>query len=794
MRARRPRFTETVVMAICVWGLALVCLTAPALAAPPTVEGQSFSNVGSSSATLSGTINAGGDLTSYRFEYGTSSSYGSTTPLTSAGSGSEGVSVLAQVEGLQPDTLYHLRVVAMNEDGVVQGDDLTLSTFPANSPGLPDGRGYEMVSPVVGQNANVYPPPSRVSGGIESSLPFRASDLGSAVAYVAEPPSAGGNGAIGENQGNEYFATRGPNGWTATDIMPSGRAGPAYQAFSSDLSVGIVRSFGSQPLAAGVPTKTGDLYSRTSDDGVYHPFFTSDPGRFTYAYGVQNHLSDQELAYAGASANSEHLLFEANSALTSNATDGGETENNLYDTIAGEPHLVNVLPDGTPEPNATFGSLTLTNEEPNFTHVVSADGSRIFWTDLNTGDLYVRENDAQPQSPLGPQGECTDSSDACTVLISEGGRFWTASTNGAKAFYTKGDLYEYDVETHQTTDLAPGGEVQGVVGSSEDGSYVYFAAKGALVPGAVSQTCEEGERSSAGCNLYLFHEGKPLKFIATLSGNDGNISDRGLFGDWTSELGLRAPQTTPEGHSLVFISKRSLTGYPSMGEMEVYLYDATTDKLACVSCNTTGESPGLTGSWLPISWSHTYQPRLISGDGERVFFDSVEPLVPQDTNATADVYEWERDGAGTCKRAPGCVYILSGGAGTGVSYLGDTSASGDDVFIITRAQFLPQDKNENYDLYDARVGALSPPTVTACSGTGCQGVPLTPPIFATPSSVTFNGVGNFPPSPSKVSQTRKLKCKRNWVDRAKRCVKKKSKHSHAQKRTKNGKGPIKRRK
>jgi hypothetical protein len=46
-----------------------------------------------------------------------------------------------------------------------------------------------------------------------------------------------------------------------------------------------------------------------------------------------------------------------------------------------------------------------------------------------------------------------------------------------------------------------------------------------------------------------------------------------------------------------------------------------------------------------------------------VFFDTYEALVSQDTNGQADVYEWEREGAGSCPAgsADGCVYLLSGG-------------------------------------------------------------------------------------------------------------------------------------
>ncbi len=81
---------------------------------------------------------------------------------------------------------------------------------------------------------------------------------------------------------------------------------------------------------------------------------------------------------------------------------------------------------------------------PYFSHVISADGSRIFWTDLNTGHIYVRENGTT------------------TVEISSAGQYQTASSDGSMVFYTNGDLYEYELENGQTTDLTPGVPVKRV--------------------------------------------------------------------------------------------------------------------------------------------------------------------------------------------------------------------------------------------------------------------------------------------------------------------------------------------
>jgi hypothetical protein len=96
--------------------------------------------------------------------------------------------------------------------------------------------------------------------------------------------------------------------------------------------------------------------------------------------------------------------------------------------------------------------------------------------------------------------------------------------------------------------------------------------------------------------------------------------------------------------------------------------------------------------------------------------------------------------------------------------------------MVTRAQLAPEDTNEAYDVYDARVDGVQPVLPPACSGTGCQGIPGQAPTFATPSSVTFEGVGNFAPpaeatAPAKPKAKAKLaKCKKGFVRRHGRCV------------------------
>ncbi len=758
-------------------GCQLLC-SAPALAVgAPEVERESFSDVGSSSARVSAQIDLEGVAGTYYFEYGPTVAYGSSTPVMSAGGAEGAVSVPAQLEGLTPGTTYHFRVVVVGEDGTTRGADDTFTTLPTGILGLPDGRVYEMVTPPENQNADVYEPALgkdergelgssttlKQGDGVATELPSEAAADGEAVAYVGSPTSGGNGNSGGGPEGNEYMATRSPEGgWQQVVIQPPGYPEVAYQAFSSDLSIGILSTrLGEslEPLAEGPPIKHKALYARLTSDGSYHALFTNigpdspDQEPETYPYN--------ELLYAGSSSNLEHLLFVANEALTANAEadpPSGE-ENDLYDSVDGQPHLVNVLPSGATETDAIFGAQAGT---PDFSHVISANGSRIFWTDLHPGSnderIFVRENDIQPQSPLGGKGECLVPADACTVAVSNGSaQFWTATSDGEYVFYIEGDrLYRADIGSGAREQLAA--NAIAVLGASEQtGEYVYYV--------------DEND------HLFLWHEGVSTP-IATLSGQDGGKvapyqgsgvlgETYGRAGDWQPYLARRTAETTPDGKQLVFMSQLGLTGYPNEGLAEVYIYDAETRSLVCASCSRSGEPPQLAAGstegdaagFLPLSFNATYIPRWISEDGSRVFFDSAVSLVPRDTNGERDVYEWERDGTGSCHESPGCQYLLSSGASTSSSFLLDAGATGDDVFIGTRGQLVPQDRSEGFNLFDVRVGGEQPVSAPVCTGSGCQGIPAAPPVFATPASVTFDGVGNYPlsapPRPKRATRPKK---------------------------------------
>ncbi len=90
----------------------------------------------STGVEVNGSVNPNGESTEYRFEYGTTASYSSFTPWTSAGNGTTSIAANATIDNLTPDTTYHYRLVAKNVNGQTNGSDQTFRTLP-NAPILP---------------------------------------------------------------------------------------------------------------------------------------------------------------------------------------------------------------------------------------------------------------------------------------------------------------------------------------------------------------------------------------------------------------------------------------------------------------------------------------------------------------------------------------------------------------------------------------------------------------------------------------------------------------------------------
>jgi subtilisin family serine protease len=98
----------------------------------PTVTTEAATAISQTEATLRAAVNTNNQPTSYFFEYGTTTGYGSKAPVPSAEAGfsQSPITVSQVINGLTANTTYHYRVVAQSEAGTAQSGDMTFTTLP----------------------------------------------------------------------------------------------------------------------------------------------------------------------------------------------------------------------------------------------------------------------------------------------------------------------------------------------------------------------------------------------------------------------------------------------------------------------------------------------------------------------------------------------------------------------------------------------------------------------------------------------------------------------------------------
>lgn len=748
---------------------------------------EQVTSVEAEAATLQAEIEPNGQATTYHFEYDTSpytseATHGIDTVEEELSAGSSPVLVSARIKGLTPGATYYYRIVATNETGTFDGESRSVTTpaapkaeatgscpneaLRAEQPfglTLPECRAYEMVSPTetFGQDAT----DSFVGSGA------RAAVSGEAVTYSSK-------GSFGEASGtgieNQYVSRRGSDGWSTQDVTllehpvrTEGFSPYGSMVFTPELTAGV--STTNAALVSGAP------------EGEGRGLYLSD-----FASGAYQYLG-AGYRPAGASTNLSHVVF-------------GET-GEVFEWIEGTVIPVSVSNSGV-NIAASVGSAPdqaggeSGTAEHDVWHAVSANGSRVYFTSPNAEvaggirQLYLRVNAEAPQSTMSGE-DCTEAEKACTIEVSasqrstpdphgpQDARFWGASADGAKVFFTSdaeltndaytgpddnaADLYEYELSGEPDvpgtlTDLSVdtsgnGAAVQGVVQISEDGQYVYFVADGALAAGATA-----GEP-----NLYVSHEGAAPRFIGTLAARD--------YSDWNyGEPDASGPEDTtavvdPAGSALAFTSERSLTGYDNEqaapGDCEgtidnnaqdletgkcreIYLYDAVSGSLMCASCDPTSARP-MGPSTLPLvhDTNLVYRPRTLLESGA-LFFDSFDALVPHAGDGRQNVYEYRE----------GRIRAISDVGGRGESFFLDASANGDDVFFGSADKLLTQDAGDNVVVWDARVDGGFPSTAapTPCDNADSCKPPVSPQpaSLGPPASATFSGPGNASPVPSEM--------------------------------------------
>ena len=460
-------------------------------------------------------------------------------PGASVGSGHGDSAASQYVTGLSPSTTYHYRVVALSElsgkSVAVYGPDQTLTTQAVGSAGvtLADGRQWELVSPPNKHGARIFP----TSGVGEAGLTQAAED-GGGLAYLAdvptevEPPSNGGG------LGSQILSVRGKEGWSTHDIatphssLTQLTVYSDYPFFTGDLSSALAEPKGFDATLLSPEASEPTPYIRTealceepsTTSECYRPVLTGKEGVADVPMGTKfgtattnGGAREIPVAFKGASPDLRHVLLKSEGvALTKTPI----TQEGLYEWSAVAPasealRMVSLLPTsegGGPAPlHVNVGSSDPIFEGTH--HAISDDGSRIFWeSDSENGDrpevehgeplqrLYMRDMAKEetlridlPQAGVSVSGQPeamfrSASADGSKVIFTDGQRL-TGDSGASDAHH---DLYECDIVEEggklacRLKDLTP--EVSGrpadvrtlLFASSDDSSYLYFIANGAL--------------------------------------------------------------------------------------------------------------------------------------------------------------------------------------------------------------------------------------------------------------------------------------------------------------------------
>lgn len=592
----------------------------------------------------------------------------------------------------------HLRILLGAAAGLVG-----CLVVPTAATALPPDRAYELVSP-----------PAKDGNDVTTDTgTLRSSPSGDVMGFSSL-------GAFGDSVGAphyvQYVAARRDGGWTTSSVSPrqdpspfGGTVGVEFQGFTPNLSTAFLTS-PEPPLTPDAPRGVVNLYARDIPDGPFRLLST------TRAPQAPDPIARPELA--GSSSDGRRVFFVSNRVLT----DGAAPGSNVYESEDGV--LSHVASDAV----IGAGVRTLTDE------AVSRDGRRIYITSpASSGQTFVRDEGsspvqvsvAEPDAPPGgysaalPSRFWTATEDGAVALFSTANKLTADSTADQGLFPTlfclgcRADLYLARVSSTGTADLLDisidhepadgvGADLAtgGVVRISPDASTVYFVSQNQLVAGGPLD---------AGPKLYRWSEATGTRFVALL-----NIADSTV---WAHMPRRDEARVSADGQRLLFVSRARLDpDRDNAGHAAAYLYDDGSRQFTCLSCPAgrpaTSNAAMFTAT---VSAMRTeYLPRFLSDDGQRAYLQTGDALLPEDSNGVQDVYLWDR----------GVLSLVSSGRSDSDSVFADASEDGSSAFFITRERLSGWDRDNNLDVYVARVGGgfpEPPPPIEPCADDGCQG-------------------------------------------------------------------------
>lgn len=252
----------------------------------PTVVTGDVASLAPTSAALKGTVTPNGLATTWWFEYGISTSYGSKTSSVNAGSGAGAASISATARSLRAGTGYHYRLVAQNSSARTYGSDRTFATV-----GAPASQ--------TGATQAVGPDSALVTGSLDThgrptSWRF---DYGTSTKYGKSTPWKSAAATAGAQAVSATLAALSPATAYHYRLVARSDAGTTYGADATFATSGVTLSalahevvYGGRIRLSGiVPTRRANervvVFARAYGDGSFRSvatLLTDTTGAWSY--------------------------------------------------------------------------------------------------------------------------------------------------------------------------------------------------------------------------------------------------------------------------------------------------------------------------------------------------------------------------------------------------------------------------------------------------------------------------------------------------------------------------------
>lgn len=528
---------------------------------------------------------------------------------------------------------------------------------------------------------------------------------------------------------------------------------PAHPVVDSELITGLVH-----PGALAVDQSSGDIYvEEKNSNSVLRYTATGTADNFTEGPDAgTNELTGQ--GFYGEGDGIGQIAVDSS---------GGLMDGNLYTTnVFGG--AVKVFSNG----GALLGSIT---------GVALPCGVAV---EPSTGALYVSEAGAQRISRFvptsAPSPGVSNANYSKTSIKVEGGLACQMAVDDEGRVYSNllgnGKVKRYQASEFEASEpLSAGVEVKSP-GSVPPSHMIY------MDPSTNELYADTGSKNvifdSSGAKVKEFGQGEISGYggIAVNGGEGAGQSGRAhhayaLDGENVVEFGLTPDtyepveepavvnavkdhdthrwsdfQTSSNGrYALLATRQTSLNPSYDSGEFRmVYRYDSSNGELTCVSCIPTEARPSADAA-LPSHGSG------ITEEGS-AFFNSLDPLVPRDSNKKLDAYQWGpydpnwQAKPGACELPVGCQALVSTGYSSHASSLLGVSNDGTDAFFFTREVLVPDDHNgQTMKIYDARAngGFFKLPASPLCASSDeCHG-PSSQAAPTSPIGTHEEGGGNY---------------------------------------------------